>query len=55
LHYSTVKDLSILAKYVYKYEFIKRNAKRMKTSIYSKNWRKVDLKNTNILLSDEVV
>jgi len=54
-HYSTVKDLAILSKYVYKYDFVKNTVSQKKWTIWSKFWRKVSFFTTNRLLSDEIV
>jgi len=54
-HYSSAKDLAILSKYIYQYDFVKNTVSQKKWTIYSKFWRKVDFYTTNRLLSSEVV
>lgn len=54
-HFSSARDLAILSKYVYKYDFVKNTVKMKKWKIRSKAGRLVEFFTTNKLLSKEVV
>ena len=54
-HFTTARDLAILAKYVYKYNFVQEVVKQKKWIIFSKSRRRVEFLTTNRLLSDEVI
>jgi len=54
-HYTSAKDLAKLARFVYKYDFVKKTVAQKKWIIYSKSWRKVEFFTTNQLLSNEIV
>lgn len=54
-HYTSAKDLAVLAKYLYKYDFVKNTVKKKKWKIWSKAGRIVEFSTTNKLLSDKVV